>query len=361
MKENMDGIDIAIIGGGIIGSMVAHYARAADSKAKLILFDRYTVSSGSTYLSGGLMPLIGPSSTALALAHRSRGLYQKLLAENPDFPIEERPAYWLFPKSRKVDLETSLGKSLDAQSQPSVELLDYYPDLSLPENYLIAQDDTVWWASAADVTCRLVDDVVSSGNGKVTLTEGVSIREIDRHNGLFLLHRSDGQVTRARRVIISTGPWVIFEPTQAWARNQQIRLKRTVCLHLQGKPRDDAPVLLFYDERAFMLPLPKKGRTLLNYTADEWDVDPILGEMQITEKDRVTALNILSKFLPSHVSDYTGGQVFCDAYTPQHIPYVNELNSTPGCVVIGGCSGSGVRFAPGLAKQALEISSINTQ
>lgn len=347
--------DCAIVGGGILGAMAYHYARQAAPHSRHILFERNTVGCGSTGYSGGLMPVIGTTPAALSMAERSRELYRGLLAADPAAPVLRRDTYWILPAERRTDLETALGRALEVSDTVPASMREIYPDLRLPENHIIAFDDRVWVADPYRLTRSLLTHRAGYDGPDSMVVEGVEIVGIDREQGCLRLDRSDGRSTRVRRVIAAPGPWVVRGATGSWAGESGIRTKRTVCLHFRRTAPHPAPIVIFYEEQAFILPQPERHRILMNYTAEEWDVAPHIGEMHITEKDNSTALGILERFLPNMVDDYTGGQVFCDAYAPHRRPKVERVDALPGCVMLAGGSGSGVRFAPALAEQAIKL------
>lgn len=355
MNKEIPEFDCAVVGGGILGAMAYHYARLAAPHSRHILFERNTIGCGSTGYSGGLMPIIGPTQAALSMALRSRDLYRNLLAADPATPVFQRDTYWIVPKERRPDLEAAVGRPLAGRDTLPAELQDIYPDLRLPDGYLIAFDDRVWVADPYRLTHRLAMHEAGSDGPESMVVEGIEIEDIVREKGGLRLKRSDGRSTRARRVIVAPGPWMNQGPTHTWADDMAIRTKRTVCLHFRRSVASPAPVLIFYDEQAFILPLPDRHRILMNYTADEWDVSPQIGEMHITEKDTSIALGILERFVPGLVDEYTGGQVFCDAYAPHRRPRIESVDALPGCVLLAGGSGSGVRLAPALAERAIDL------
>jgi len=355
MNRGEPEFDCAIVGGGILGTMAYHYASLAAPRNRHILFERNTIGCGSTGYSGGLMPIIGTTTAALSMAERSRELYWNLLAADPVAPVGQRDTYWILPNERRPDLEAAVGRAMEARDILPPELRGIYPDLRLPENYIIAFDSQVWVADPYRLTQRLLMQAVDAGGPGSMVIEGVGIEDIVREDGCLRLDRSDGRSTRVRRVIAAPGPWVTRGATGTWADESGIRTKRTVCLHFRRTVPHPAPVVIFYDEQAFILPQPERHRILMNYTAEEWDVTPLIGEMHITENDNSTAFGVLGRFLPNLMKDYTGGQVFCDAYAPHRQPKVEYIDALPGCVMLAGGSGSGVRFAPALAERAIEL------
>lgn len=341
--------DLAVVGGGIVGAMVSHYAKRLKPRPSQVVFDRFKFGAGATSLSGGLMPLVGQSPSALSLAARSRALYADLFTLGDEAPVRCQPTYWVVPKERQQQLYAALGRERDGQVDTNSSGTPH--SLVVPAGYTTVRDDSVW-AADAEVAARLLLAQAAPGDQQI---EGVSVDSIEGQADAFRVHRRDGLVTTARRVILAPGPWILKGPTAQWAREAGVRVKRTVCLHLRERTTGEFPALVFFAERAFLLPQPKLGRSLFSYTAEEWDVEPIHGDLGMSQKDRAVALGILDRFLPSRVADYIGGQVFCDAYTPEQSPRVGLLGDQAGCVVVGACSGSGVRLAPGLAQQALEL------
>jgi D-arginine dehydrogenase len=347
-------VDLAIIGCGIVGAMTVR-AAAARFKGTVGIFERYRVSSGTTGLSGGLMPLIGPSAACLELAHRSRKLYEEMLAEQHGLPIDPRICYWVHPLAGVDQLEQALGRKLSFGSEVPDELREHYPSFRLPDDHVLARDDRVWSASAQVLTRRIVEQQLAEHPAAFTLLEGVGIETIDRHDEGFRLERTDGEITLANRVIVGVGPWVKLGPVRQWAANRNLRTRRTICIHLEGEVSKFTPVLMMYGAGAVVLPVPGSNKTLVSYFSDAWDVEPKPNELCVSGRDRDVVLGIVARCLPGIESHYVGGQVFCDAYSSDKTPLVEEIDSLPGCVAIGGCSGAGVRLAPGLAEAAMTL------
>jgi glycine/D-amino acid oxidase-like deaminating enzyme len=347
-------VDLAIVGCGIVGAMTVR-AAAARFSGSVGIFERYRVSSGTTALSGGLMPLIGPSAASLELALRSRKLYAQMLAEEGSLPIDRRVCYWIHPAASVRQLQQALGRKLPFTTEVPDELREHYPSFRLPDGHVLARDDRVWSASAQALTRRIVEKQLAEHPASFTLLEGVGIETIGKRGEEFQLERTDGEITHARRVIVGVGPWVTLGPVKQWAANRNLRTKRTICIHLEGEVSKDTPVLMMYSAGAVVLPVPGSNKTLVSYFSEDWDVEPKPNELCVSGRDRDVTLGIVTRCLPGVESRYVGGQVFCDAYSDDKTPLVEEIDFLPGCVAIGGFSGSGVRLAPGLAEDAMSL------
>jgi hypothetical protein len=99
------------------------------------------------------------------------------------------------------------------------------------------------------------------------------------------------------------------------------------------------------DDDAFVLPLAEEAMSLFSYRTTTWSVDP--DQRRILTPDEVAdAMAVLERRSSHLAASYAGSRTFCDGYTEAWIPSVRH---TDGLVAVGGCSGSGVRLASGLA------------
>jgi glycine/D-amino acid oxidase-like deaminating enzyme len=130
-------------------------------------------------------------------------------------------------------------------------------------------------------------------------------------------------------------------------------------MHIDCCPAPDAPVIYFAAEDAFLLPLHDDRKLLLSFTSQEWDCPAEISRLRIDADDRALALSILNRYSPALADHCSGGRVFCDAYTQDQAPFVARISTSHSQVVAGACSGSGVRLAPAIALEALELLGIS--
>lgn len=355
MNEQDARFDCAIVGGGILGAMSLYYAQQEMPESRVVLFEQHFFASGSTARSGGLMPIYGSSPECLGLARESRAEYEQLRASVSEFPAGPQPAYWILPSACMRDLEVELGQSLYRLESAPGELVDAYPGLQVPPGHVVAFDNTLWVADASSVANRMIESAITKSGGRIETLEGVRVEQIKGKDGGVVLQRSDGFETFAKRAIIATGPWIYSCVVPEDIRGAHIKTKRTVCLHFKAEQRKNTPVVIFYSEKAFLLPIPERNRTLFNFTSEVWDYPPDSHDMQVNEEDINAATGILRKYIPGMIDRYTGGQVFCDGYTANRAPLVTKLTYLPECVIVSGASGAGVRLGPATAKRALKL------
>jgi glycine/D-amino acid oxidase-like deaminating enzyme len=225
-----------------------------------------------------------------------------------------------------------------------------HPDLVVGPDEVVLRCDGVW-AGAAEATARALAARLNQADG-CACWEGVQVDDVQPDGGHHVLLTSTGQRVRARHVVLATGPWLAEDPGQArvgWG----LRVKKVAALHLARRPRPDDPVVVFWDEDAFLLPLPDRGVTLFSFYCPTWDVRPDSGSLVIDRADLDAALAVLAARSPSLAGARAGGRAFCDGYLPSRLPEIAEDPGRPGLVLAGGCSGSGFRLAPALAELAL--------
>jgi glycine/D-amino acid oxidase-like deaminating enzyme len=169
-----------------------------------------------------------------------------------------------------------------------------------------------------------------------------------------MLSTGDGRTIDARRVLIAIGPWLTDGVGGSLAKALGVRTKKVAALHVLRRPAPDSPVFYFFDEDAFLLPAADRGEWILSFTSREWDCEPDISKLYIRPEERESALAILQRYCPSLAPDCLGGgRVFCDAYTKDWAPLIQDDPELPGCAIAGGCSGAGFRLAPAIGAEAL--------
>ncbi len=159
---------------------------------------------------------------------------------------------------------------------------------------------------------------------------------------------------RSKRVIQSTGPW-INQILGGVESTFTTRIKKIVAFHIQQPPEANDPVFYFFDDDAFLMPKYETGYWLFSFRCDHWDVVPEINTLSIDVNDIQKAQGILRKYAPEFASLCVGGRVFCDAYTNDGDPIIEEVENCPNYVIAGAGAGSGYRLATAIASEALDI------
>ncbi len=341
----MNSYDLAIVGGGILGVAILYQAVEQYPNLRVALFDQSLVGLGASFYSAGL-------SVPLA---KKRHIKDLLLDSKLSSVCKEYAKYhheiesiYIVEKNNRVNfLNSYFGDNLEELNMSQISLLQtYFPDLQV-ENKLLFRGSNCHYADVYALIRNIVDDVRVKGKADIYETTKI-INTDDNHPGYIQLSGETG-LYRAKKVIFSLGPWSVNKVSQ------KVRCKKIVAFHLQNLKIDkNAPVVIFYDEDAFLLPLQEKGYWLLSYTCNEWDVDPS-STLHINAADLQEVQAAMSRFIPNTIKKIFGGRVFCDAYTNDKQPLIDYLKSNKSTLICEGFSGSGYRLAFGAAKKALSL------
>lgn len=349
----MGQFDLAIIGAGIVGSAAAYFARAQMPGWRVALLDRSVVGGGATLYSAGLDFPYGRSAAQKEIARESMRLFAGLRAEIPGLPIHDLPFFGVVSREnlRRVLAGFVLDGMREADEADKEQLLDSYPELRLSGEQVLLAGCRASYGLPQRIAQMLVEKFKESGRN--VCWEGVEVESLRAAGAGYSLHTGDGRTIETRRVLAATGPWMLNGPGEEVSRGVGVRIKKVAAMHVDRSPRPHDPILFFFDEDAFLLPLYAAGRWLFSFTSQEWDCAPEISRLRISEEDRSLALSILRRYCPSFVEHCNGGRVFCDAYTPERVPVVAAGAGEPNLVVAGACAGSGYRLAPGIAATAL--------
>lgn len=351
----MKDFDLAIVGAGIVGATTAYLAHVRRPEWQIVLLDRSFVGDGATHYSAALDLPFGRTTRQRAMVARSVSFYRDLKTLYPELPIREVPFILMAPAK---DISNAAGAFIDAnlhmaspQEWQQVRLK--YPDLITPQGHAVMMGGNVRHSSPTQLASALVNKACNDCN--VQCWEGAEVRHIQDTPRGHTLIIEDGRRITAKRVVIATGPWLISGPGGAFSQAAGIRTKKVAAMHIDWCPPPDAPVVYFAAEDAFLLPLQEQKKLLLSFTAQEWDCSAEISRLRIDPEDRSLALSILNRYCPALTERCSGGRVFCDAYSLDRAPFVARISTLHSPVIAGACSGSGVRLAPAIALETLEL------
>lgn len=353
----MDGLspypyDLIVVGAGIVGATIADEARRRRSDARVLLLDRSHAGSGATRHSAALSTPTGATAAHRRLAERAERWYAAL-ERTGEAPWRRRfDTYWVVPEEQVEEAmrEFVADPPVPASAAELARLRDAHPDLVVRPYETVLRSGGVW-AGAAEATARALAARLNRADG-CGFWEGVQVDDVvPEDDGHTVLTRA-GQRLRARHVVLATGPWLAGEACQAPA-GWGLRVKKVAALHLARRPRAADPVVIFWDEDAFLLPLPERGVTLFSFYCPTWDVRPDDSALSIERAELDAALGVLAARSATLAATHAGGRAFCDGYLPDRLPAVAADPGRPGVVFAGGCSGSGFRLAPAVAELAL--------
>lgn len=331
----MDAVDIAIVGGGIIGAVLAREAAAAFPAADIAVLERGLLGRGATGRSAGVHFPRGATDRVRSMTEHSHAYWRRASAEL-DLPLCRVDATVVAGPERAEEVRAAylrLGPEREAPAPPGARQWHL---------------DGCHYADVEGVTRA----ILTALRGPVTVWEGVEVTGIEERGDGWCLALGQGETLRAGRVVLAPGPW-IGHP--AWAdvlAPLGLRVKKIVAAHLESPVGADEAMTVFHDVDAFVLPLRHRGHFLFSYTCDEWDVDPDTVAPALSPDDLGQARTVLGRYAPDLMARCNSGRVFCDAYSPRREPVVAELR--PGLVFAGAAGGSGYRLAPAIAAEAVD-------
>lgn len=311
----MGPIDLAVVGGGVIGAMIAHEAAAAFPDASIAVLEQGLIGQGASSRSAGVHFPRGSTARVRSMTAHSQRVWERLAVEL-DLPITAVPA------------------KVVATGDVSTVYMGLGDDGALPG---------CQYADVRGVANRLLTDL----RDRVSVLEGVEVTGLSGQHRLTL---ATGELV-AGRVVLAPGPWIGHPAWAELVAPLGLRVKKVVAAHVESTPKPDDPLTIFDDDDAFLLPLPERGYFLLSYTCTTWGVAPDDAGLGLERSDLDEARAVLGRFAPDLVDRCNSGRVFCDAYSPQREPVVAELG--PGLVFAGGANGSGYRLAPAIAAEAV--------
>lgn len=340
---------VAVIGGGIIGCLVARRIVHEHPASTVLLLDRDAVGCGASRRSAGLHFPRGASERVRRMSAYSQEFYEKLKADQPTVPIHP-VGMSMVSQTGRAELEKTYIDPVRRDDAPAV--LD-----ACGAEIRVPPRASVWdvrSAHYADVH-RLVQELVTDLRPRVHVREGVRVTGLEPGGLGVRLSLGTGERLTVDRVVLAPGPW-LSEP--AWADPVAplgARVKKIVALHIDHPAGEADRAVVFHDEDAFLLPLAYRGHWLFSYTCQDWDVDPDRVGAGLDAHDVEQARASLSRYVPLLASRCTAGRVFCDAYSVSRQPLLCRLDPDGRVVFAGAAGGSGYRLAPAIAAEAVQL------
>jgi glycine/D-amino acid oxidase-like deaminating enzyme len=348
-----DCFDLTIVGGGIVGAMLAWRACRRHPEWRILWFDRSLFGGGASAYSGGLITPYGRTPVHRTLASLSARLLDELMADIGALPIRELLGWYITAtKNQDERLDWFVSGRPSATSPSEVNpLRSLMPALQFSDGETILGPFPVRQGWPVAIVTRVRD--LCRRNRQFVIWEGVELSKWTKARDSINLSISAGDPVETRRLALALGPWLNNRNGPVVPHG--IRIKKVSACHLEIAPAGSAPVILFGDHDAFLLPLPEERRWLFSFPSPIWDVDPLSSKLTIDSEENKTAASILNRYVPGLAAYKRGGRVFCDSYTENRVPLVCCVGGNPDVVFVGGCSGSGFRLAPGMAEQAMDL------
>jgi D-arginine dehydrogenase len=357
MTEMADGTgqyaDIAIVGAGIIGCLVAREAASRAPGASIVVLDRGAIGSSASLLSAGLQCPRGSSEGVRAMAEFSLDYYAELRDAQPSLPIRPVGMSVVAAESAASAVHGAyLERARLARKDKLVET-----DGLARGAVRIPPGTAVWSGDGCDYADvgMLARDIARVLRPRVAFREAVAVKAVELVASGVVLRLGIGESLTAAAVVLAPGPWLACPAWRDYASSLGARVKKIVSLHIDRQPTDADDVVVFHDEDAFLLPLHRQGYWLFSYTCHDWDVAPDDLADGLSGRDLQEGCRALRRWSPELADRVIGGRVFCDAYSGDGEPIVAALVPDGRLVFAGAANGSGYRLAPAIARQAIDL------
>lgn len=338
---------IAIVGAGIVGCLIARRLAEADPDVAITVIDRDLVGSGVSRRSAGLFLARGATPRTRKLSAASHAYYAGLKASHPQLPM--------FPADAVV--------VTDGTTDPAA--IGYLPDLAQPAETTHdwpgrepSPDDQ--WPAWRVGGCHYADvyavtqSVAELTRSRVRFAEGVAVTGLTIGGAGVTLRCGTGENLTVDRVVLAPGPWLAAPAWRDLLTPLGLRVKKIVAMHIERRPDPADVVTLFDCDDAFILPVRHRGHWLFSYACTEWDIEPDRLTSGLSAANVDEARACLRRYSPSLAQACVSGRACADAYSPSREPVIQILDGTDGRVVFaGGANGSGYRFAPAIAQEAV--------
>ncbi|SDC49967.1 NAD(P)/FAD-dependent oxidoreductase [Streptomyces prasinopilosus] len=353
-------VDFAVVGGGIVGVLVAREISHRAPRASVALVERDAVGSGASRRSAGLHFPRGASERVRAMARYSETFYRRLVEV---WPTQDRAGHLVHPLPIRP-----LPMAVVALAERTALLREHYLDSAalteatdvpgLPGFLAPLPARTRLWRGRgcqyADVGA-LVRALTDALPDRVRIKEGVRVTTVEHGRTAGVrLRLGNGDELSAGHVVLAPGPWLTDPAWRELVAPLGARVKKVVALHLDGPPARDAPVVVFENEDAFLLPLRERGQWLFSYTCRQWDVDPDASPTGLSAHDLREAGAVLRRYAPRLAEAPAAGRVFCDAYSAGREPEIRDLGGDGRLLFAGAANGSGYRLGPAIAARVAD-------
>lgn len=347
----MTGLEAVVVGGGIIGCMIAREMAARRPDARIALIEQEAIGSGASRRSAGLHIPRGGSERVRRMTAYSERYYSDLKHACPALPIRRTEMLVVASRDRAEQLaEHYLAGALSEVAELPAAIT------ALARGVQAWQAEGLWRAVGAQCAevAALARQLAVHQPG-LQVREGIRVSRVEPRGADVLLHLSTAETLAAARVVLAPGPWIGCPAWRELVAPLEARVKKVVALYIDRPPAEDDPVIVFEDEDAFLMPLGERNAWLFSYTCQEWDVNPDTLQAGLSARDTAEARAVLRRYAPSLEQHCAGGRLFCDAYSIDRQPLVRSLDQEGRIIFAGAANGSGYRLAPAIAAEAVDL------
>src|SRR5215470_778573 len=215
---------IAVVGGGIIGCLVARAALAALPRAEVTLIERDVVGLGASQRSAGVHFPMGRTDRVRAMSVNSQAYYDDLKARFPALPI--------YPLALDVaaSIETAAALHSRFVNPGPLQTMNPAPGVPIPW----PDGGVTWHLPGCHVTDvgDLVRALAFELRERAEVIEGVRVRAVAERRHTVSIGLGTAETREFDKVVLATGPWVNASEWREYTAGLGVRVKKIVSLHL---------------------------------------------------------------------------------------------------------------------------------
>ncbi|HIC7212679.1 NAD(P)/FAD-dependent oxidoreductase [Burkholderia stabilis] len=331
-------VDLAIVGAGVTGATIAHVAARHAGALRIAVFDARPAVQTATALSAGVItPFCGTGE------RRARSLVANAYYgawARAGCCVRDAPFAFV---ATAADAGGPLLATPVAADTPGADeaLLG-----ALPAGERLWRGGRAWLVDVPRLVARYLTGTpaVERFDAPVThVTQGAG--------GWIVV--ANGVTLHADRLVHAGGPWPAVDAEAGGDARPDIVTKKIVAFDVDGRalpPAPDAPVVYLPGAQAFLAPMHARRGWLLSITSHAWGC-AAGARVAPSADERALARRLLERHFPGLRDAHLAARAAVDGYTADRNPRITPFGRH-GCSV-AGASGSGVRFAPALAYEAL--------
>ncbi|KAB0265941.1 NAD(P)/FAD-dependent oxidoreductase [Microvirga brassicacearum] len=345
--------DVAVLGGGLIGSWTAYFL--ARRGKRVVLIEKGVVGAQSSGTNFGNLRLQGRFPGQYPLSLRAQDLWERLedlIGDSCEFDATGH-LYCAFDEAErdKIDhyAEVSESYGIRIEHLDRAQLKRRFPWLG---RKVIA---ATYSARDATANPRLVTPAVArvAKSLGVTVVEHCAVREVRKSGDTFHVDTDTDLQVECGHVVNAAG---------AWALEFAERFGETAPLFPAGPPQFVTepfpyfitPSVQTVDGSVIARQIPRGNVILAGYPRTA--ADPILNRAPVPPVKTLAAMECLAEVVPAlrscHVIRVWSG---IEGYLPDMLPVIGQSETTPGLIHAFGFCGHGFQIGPGVGLCLSEI------
>lgn len=208
-KRVPDTAEVIVVGGGIIGASTAYHLAKYGCR-DVVLLERAKLTSGSTWHAAGAVGQLRSSSNITRLLGYSVELYDRLETETGQATgwVKNGSLRLACNQDRRAEYERSATMAhsfgLEFEMVSPAEAKQMVPPMAIDDLVCAAYVASDGVATPSDLAMSLARGAKARG---VQILEGVSVLDIDTHDGRVHAARTTHGVIRCEKLVICCGIW----------------------------------------------------------------------------------------------------------------------------------------------------------